>query len=141
MRIQTLTEETKNNLLEDLLKRSPNQYVEYEERVAEILRKVKTEKDKAVFEYTKKFDRADIHADNIVVTEEEIKEAYEAVDPSLVEIIQKALKNIKEYHEKQRQYSWFDSKPDGTMLGQKVTPLHRVGYMFRAGRQRIHLRC
>lgn len=134
MRIQTLTEETKKNLLEDLLKRSPNQYTEYEERVAEILKNVKIGKDKAVFEYTKRFDRADIGVENIMVTEEEIQEAYELVDDSLVEIIRKALKNIKDYHEKQKQYSWFDSKPDGTMLGQKVTALQRVGVYVPGGK-------
>ena len=92
MRIQTLTEETKKNLLEDLLRRSPNQYTEYEERVADILYKVRKERDKAVFEYTKMFDKADIHEGNIKVREEEIAEAYSMVDSSLVEIIRKALK-------------------------------------------------
>ena len=134
MRIQKLDENTKKNLLEDLLKRSPNQYPEYEERVAAILQEVKANKDKAIFEFTKKFDGADITADNIVVTEEEIKEAYELVEPSLIEIIRKAKENIRVYHEKQKQYSWFDSKPNGTMLGQKVTPLHRVGVYVPGGK-------
>ena len=134
MRIQKLDENTKKNLLEDLLKRSPNQYPEYEKRVATILQEVKENKDKAIFEFTKKFDGADITADNIVVTEEEIKEAYELVEPSLIEIIRKAKDNIRVYHEKQRQYSWFDSKPNGTMLGQKVTPLHRVGVYVPGGK-------
>ena len=134
MRIQKLDENTKKNLLEDLLKRSPNQYPEYEERVAAILQEVKENKDKAIFEFTKKFDGADITADNIVVTEEEIKEAYELVEPSLIEIIRKAKENIRVYHEKQKQYSWFDSKPNGTMLGQKVTPLHRVGVYVPGGK-------
>ena len=134
MRIQKLDENTKKNLLEDLLKRSPNQYPEYEKKVAAILQEVKTNKDKAIFEFTKKFDGADITADNIVVTEEEIKEAYELVEPSLIEIIRKAKENIRVYHEKQKQYSWFDSKPNGTMLGQKVTPLHRVGVYVPGGK-------
>ncbi len=134
MRIQKLDESTKKNLLEDLLKRSPNQYPEYEARVASILNAVKTEKDKAIFEFTKKFDGAEINADNIVVTEEEIQEAYALVDPSLVEIIRKAKHNIEVYHEKQRQFSWFDSKPNGTMLGQKVTALHRVGVYVPGGK-------
>ena len=121
MRIQRLTKDAKENLLEDLLKRSPNNYGQYEQGVQEILAHVKEEKDQAVFAYTKKFDHADITADNIKVTEEEIEEAYKEVDPKLVEIIRKALLNIRTYHEKQRQYSWFDSKPDGTILGQKVT--------------------
>lgn len=134
MRIQRLTKDAKDNLLEDLLKRSPNNYGQYEQGVQDILNHVKKEKDKAVFEYTQKFDHADINAQNIKVTEEEIEEAYKAVDPKLVEIIRKALNNIRTYHEKQRQYSWFDSKPDGTILGQKVTPLHRVGVYVPGGK-------
>ena len=134
MRIQKLNENTKKNLLEDLLKRSPNQYTEYEERVAAILQEVKTKKDQAVFEFTKRFDGAEIASESIVVSEEEIKEAYELVEPSLVDIIRKAKQNIKVYHEKQRQYSWFDSKPNGTMLGQKVTPLQRVGVYVPGGK-------
>lgn len=134
MRIQRLTKDAKDNLLEDLLKRSPNNYGQYEQGVQEILNHVKADKDKAVFEYTQKFDHADINAQNIKVTEEEIEEAYKAVDPKLVEIIRKALNNIRTYHEKQKQYSWFDSKPDGTILGQKVTPLHRVGVYVPGGK-------
>ena len=134
MRIQRLTKDAKENLLEDLLKRSPNNYGQYEQGVQDILAHVKEEKDQAVFAYTKKFDQADITADNIKVTEEEIEEAYKEVDPKLVEIIRKALLNIRTYHEKQRQYSWFDSKPDGTILGQKVTPLHRVGVYVPGGK-------
>lgn len=134
MRIQKLDENCKKNLLEDLLKRSPNQYTEYEERVMTILQTVKTEKDKAIFNYTKQFDGVEISAENICVTEEEIKEAYEKVDASLVQIIRKAKENIRTYHEKQRQYSWFDSKPDGTMLGQKVTALQRVGVYVPGGK-------
>lgn len=134
MRIQKLDENTKKNLLEDLLKRSPNQYPEYEKRVAAILEDVKENKDMAVFALTKKFDGADITSENIVVSGEEINEAYELVDPSLVAIIRKAKENIRIYHEKQKQYSWFDSKPNGTMLGQKVTPLHRVGVYVPGGK-------
>ena len=134
MRIQRLDESSKKNLLEDLLKRSPNQYTEYEDRVAAILQTVKAEKDKAIFDYTKQFDGVEISADTIRVTEAEIEEAYEKVDTSLVEIIRKAKDNIKTYHEKQRQYSWFDSKPDGTMLGQKVTALQRVGVYVPGGK-------
>lgn len=134
MRIQKLNYETKTNLLEDLLKRSPNQYPQYESRVLEILEHVKNEKDQAVFDYTKQFDGADITADTITVTKEEIAQAYDLVDESLVEIIRKAKENIRIYHEKQKQYSWFDSKPDGTMLGQKVTALQRVGVYVPGGK-------
>lgn len=134
MRIQRLDQNTKKNLLEDLLERSPNSYGEYEQGVAEILSRVKEEKDAAVFAYTKKFDGAEIHAGNIKVTEEEIAEAYAQIDASLLAIIRKALDNIRTYHEKQRQYSWFDSKPDGTILGQKVTALMRVGVYVPGGK-------
>ena len=134
MRIQYLDSNTKQNLLENLLKRSPNQYGEYEKAVSEILNRVKEEGDSALFAYTEKFDQAHIDAEGIRVTEEEIKEAYEAVKPELLEIIRKALRNIEDYHKKQRQYSWFDSKPDGTMLGQKVTPLQRVGVYVPGGK-------
>ena len=134
MRIVELSSESRDRLLEDLLKRSPNSYGEFEGRVAAILADVKERRDAALFEYTKKFDGADICADNLVVTEEEIREAYETVDPSLVEIIRKALVNIRAYHEKQRRYSWFDSKPNGSMLGQKITPLRRVGVYVPGGK-------
>ena len=134
MRILQLDKETKSNILEDLLKRSPNSYGEYEDRVAAIISEVRKNKDQAIFSYTKQFDGADINADNIVVTEEEIKEAYDTVDPTLLSVIRKALVNIREYHEKQRQYSWFDSKDNGIILGQKVTPLRRVGVYVPGGK-------
>ena len=134
MRIVKLTENEKNNILENMLQRSPNQYGEYQAAVDEILAAVKEKKDAALFEYTKKFDGADINADNILVTKEEIEEAYTKVDASLVEIIRKAMVNIKDYHEKQVRYSWFDSKPDGTLLGQKVTPLERAGVYVPGGK-------
>ena len=134
MRIVKLTDETKNNILENLLKRSPNSYGKFEAAVGEILSNVRANKDAALFKYTKDFDKADINASNIVVTKEEIEEAYTKVDPKLVNVIRKALKNIKEYHEKQKQYSWFDSKPDGTILGQKVTALSKVGVYVPGGK-------
>ena len=134
MRIVKLTKESKSNILENLLKRSPNSYGKFEAAVGEILSNVRANKDAALFKYTKDFDKADINASNIVVTKEEIEEAYTKVDPKLVNVIRKALKNIKEYHEKQKQYSWFDSKPDGTILGQKVTALSRVGVYVPGGK-------
>lgn len=134
MRIVELTKEAKENILENLLKRSPNSYGQYEETVKDILADVKENKDKAIFEYTKKFDKADINAQNIRVTEEEIEEAYTLVDDSLVEVIRKALVNIRDYHMKQKQYSWFDTTPQGTMLGQKVTPLEKVGVYVPGGK-------
>ena len=134
MHIEKLDSSTKKNLLEDLLKRSPNSYGKYEASVREILENVQNRRDEAVFAYTKQFDGADINASNIQVTEEEIKEAYSLVDDSLLAVIRKAKKNIEVYHEKQRQYSWFDSRPDGTILGQKVTALARVGVYVPGGK-------
>lgn len=134
MRTINLTEESKNNILENLLKRSPNSYGKFEAAVVEILNNVKENGDKAVFEYTQKFDKADINAENIVVTDEEIKEAYTLVDEKLLTVIRKALVNITSYHEKQRQYSWFDTNPKGTILGQKVTPIEKVGVYVPGGK-------
>ena len=134
MRIEKLDQNTKKDLLEKLLKRSPTSYGSYEQSVREILDDVRERRDQALFEYTEKFDGARISADNILVTEEEIREAYREVDPELVEIIRRSLHNIRTYHEKQRQYSWFDSRPDGTILGQKVTPLARIGVYVPGGK-------
>ena len=134
MRIQKLNSDTKKNLLEDLLKRSPNNYGQYEASVKEILDKVKEEKDAAVFAYTAKFDGAELTADTIEVTDAEIEEAYAQVDDTLLTVIRKAKDNIESYHAKQRQNSWFDSKPDGTILGQKISPLHRVGVYVPGGK-------
>ncbi len=134
MKIQYLDNDTKQNLLENLLKRSPNQYGEYERAVLKILDGVKNEGDKALFAYTEQFDGARLDEGCVRVTEDEIEEAYRLVDPKLLEIIRKALGNIREYHAKQKQYSWFDSKPNGTMLGQKVTPLQRVGVYVPGGK-------
>lgn len=134
MRKVILSEDTKKDILENLLKRSPNSYGKFEASVAAILADVKEKGDEAVFDYTKRFDGADINAGNIVVTKEEIDEAYSLVDEKLVEVIRKALVNIREYHAKQKQYSWFDSTPNGTILGQKVTPLNRVGVYVPGGK-------
>ena len=134
MRILKLTKETQNNILENLLKRSPNSYGEFESRVNDIIQNVREKRDEAIFEYTLKFDGATIDQDNIRVTEEEIKEAYEQVDPKLLEVIRKALVNIRDYHAKQKQYSWFDSDESGIILGQKVTPLKTVGVYVPGGK-------
>ena len=134
MKIVALDENSKKDLLNDLLKRSPNHYGEYIDRVNEIIDTVREKKDAALFEYTARFDGATIDASNIRVTKEEIEEAYKLVDPKLLEVIKKALVNIREYHEKQRQYSWFDSKPNGTMLGQKVTALASAGVYVPGGK-------
>lgn len=134
MRILKLTKETQNNILENLLKRSPNSYGEFESRVNDIIQNVREKRDEAIFEYTLKFDGATINQDNIRVTEEEIKEAYKQVDPKLLDVIRKALVNIRDYHAKQKQYSWFDSDESGIILGQKVTPLKTVGVYVPGGK-------
>lgn len=134
MRILKLTKETEENILENLLKRSPNSYGKFEASVNEIIENVRANRDSALFEYTAKFDGASINASNILVTEEEIEEAYQLVDKKLLEVIRKALVNIRVYHEKQRQNSWFDSQNNGIILGQKVTALERVGVYVPGGK-------
>lgn len=134
MRIVKLTKETTKNLLDELLKRSPNSYGEYESRVQEIVEDVRARGDEAVFDYTRRFDGADIHAQNIRVTDDEIQDAYAQVDPSLLKVIRKALLNIQSFHEKQRQQSWFTSEENGILLGQKVTPLKTAGVYVPGGK-------
>ena len=134
MRIVELNEETKKDILSNLLKRSPDNYGSYEATVKEIVEDVHINKDAALFKYTEKFDKAKINADNIKVTKAEIEEAYKEVDESLLEVIRKAITNIRVYHEKQKQYSWFDSEDNGSMLGQKVTPIERVGVYVPGGK-------
>lgn len=134
MRIVKLTQETEKNILENMLKRSPGQYGEYESRVQEILARVKEQKDEAVFHYTKQFDRADIGPENVRVTDQEIEEAYRQVDPELLQVMKKALENIRSYHALQKQNSWFESTEKGTMLGQKLTPLKTVGVYVPGGK-------
>lgn len=134
MRIIELSEDTKKDILNNLLKRSPDNYGSYEATVKEIVEDVHINKDAALFKYTEKFDKAVITADNIKVTKEEIDEAYSKVDAALVEIIRKAIANISEYHEKQKCYSWFDSKDNGSMLGQKITPIENVGVYVPGGK-------
>lgn len=133
MRIIELNEETKKNILSELLKRSPNQYESYGAAVAQILADVRSRKDEALFEYTLKFDKVLINKENIRVTEEEIEEAYRQVEPELIDVIRKAIKNIEAFHAKQRMNSWFDATEEGTILGQKVTPLDTVGVYVPGG--------
>lgn len=134
MRILELNEEAKNDILTNLLKRSPNSYAEYESRVAAIIDEIKEKRDEAVFSFTEKFDGFKLSSENILVTEEEIQAAYEEIDDKLVEIIRKALVNIRDYHSKQKRNSWFDSNEKGTILGQKITPLKRVGVYVPGGK-------
>ena len=137
MRIVKLNEESKKNILDDLLKRSPNNYDSYASTVNEIVNNVRENGDKAVAEYTLKFDKVELNADTILVTREEIEEAYKYVeenDEGLVDVIKASAKNVRDYHMMQKQYSWFDSKPDGTMLGQMITPIEKAGVYVPGGK-------
>ena len=134
MRIVKLDENSKKDLLVKLLKRSPSQYTEYENTVAQIIENIRAGKDRALFDYTKQFDKCDINADNIEVTEEEFKEAYETIDPALLDTIRKSATNIKKFHEKQKQRSWFDTQDNGIVLGQKVTAIEKVGVYVPGGK-------
>ena len=134
MRIITLSKESKSSLLNDLLKRSPNNYGQYETVVNDIIEKVKSEGDAAIFAYTKQFDKCELNAETIRVTEAEIEEAVNTIEPKLYEVMEKAAANIKAYHEKQVRNSWFDAKPDGTILGQKITPIGKAGVYVPGGK-------
>ncbi len=134
MRIVKLSRETKQSILADLLKRSPNNYSQYESTVNEIIEKVRQEKDRAIFDYTLKFDHFALNKDNIQVTREEIEEAYSRLDAGLIEVIKKSAENIRSFHQKQLRNSWFDAKEDGTILGMKITPIARAGVYVPGGK-------
>ncbi|TAH74753.1 MAG: histidinol dehydrogenase [Anaerolineaceae bacterium] len=134
MKTIELNESTKKNIMEDLLRRSPNQYEAYADIVAEIIKNVRNDGDKALYLYTKKFDGVDIDENNISVTEEEIDKAYKDVNPELLDVIKKAKKSIEDFHFKQKQNSWFDASKDGIILGQKVTPIEKVGVYVPGGK-------
>ena len=134
MRIIRLDEEKKQNILEGLLKRDPNQYGQYADTVQQIVDDVKMRRDQALFEYTEKFDHAKMDASTIRVTEEEIQEAMDKVDPSLLSVMKKSMENIRDHHSRQVRQSWFSSRPDGTILGQKITALESVGVYVPGGK-------
>ena len=134
MRIVKLSRETKQSILADLLKRSPNNYSQYESTVNEIIEKVRQEKDRAIFDYTLKFDHFALNKDNIQVTREEIEEAYSRLDAGLIDVIKKSAENIRSFHQKQLRNSWFDAKEDGTILGMKITPIARAGVYVPGGK-------
>lgn len=134
MKTVRLTSETKKVLLEKLLKRSPNSYPEFEERVAEIIKQVREKRDEALFSFTEKFDGAVLTAETVKVTQEEIDEAYASVDEEFLGVLRRAIASIRVYHEKQKKYSWFDSTENGTIIGQKVTPLEKAGVYIPGGK-------
>uniref|UniRef100_UPI004057364B histidinol dehydrogenase n=1 Tax=Acetatifactor sp. TaxID=1872090 RepID=UPI004057364B len=134
MRTVTLTNETKQSILDDLLKRSPNNYSQYEDTVNEIIENVKANGDKAVFDYTLKFDKFALTSENIKVTRAEIEEAYQQLDTELIDVIKKSAENIRSFHMKQLRNSWFDSKEDGTILGMKITAIDKAGVYVPGGK-------
>ena len=134
MRIITLNEGAMKNLLEEMLKRDPNNYESYTETVQSIVDQVKAKGDEALFAFTKEFDKAEVSAETVRVGEEEIEGAYRQVKPELLEVMKRSLENIRSYHEKQKRNSWFDARPDGTILGQKVTPLASAGVYVPGGK-------
>ena len=134
MKTVVLTEETKKNLLEDLLKRSTNDYGEYEKIVADIIEHVRTRKEEAIFEYSLKFDKCNMTKESFEVTKEEIEAAYLELDEHFIQVMKDSAKNIRDYHEKQKRSSWFDAKEDGTILGQKITPMQTVGVYVPGGK-------
>ena len=134
MRTLKLTEETRKNVLEELLKRSPNQYGQYEAVVNEIIQAVREKKDESVLEYTAKFDKWDCNSANLRVTEEEIKEAYAQIDEEFIACMKKSAANITAFHAKQLHNSWFDPKPDGTILGMKILPIEKAGVYVPGGK-------
>lgn len=134
MRIVELSNETKNNILNDLLKRSPNHYSQYEAAVSEIIGGVRARGDQALFEYTLKYDGFDLNAGNIQVTKQEIQEAYEKLDQEFIQVIQKSAENIRTFHEKQLRNSWFDTRKDGSILGMKINPIGKAGVYVPGGK-------
>lgn len=134
MRIVKLNQETKQDILGNLLKRSPNQYAQYEATVAEIISDVRAKGDSAVFEITEKFDKWTVNSSNVKVSQKEIEEAYKNVDPALIDVMKEAAKNIEDFHQKQVRESWITTKPDGSILGQKVTPIESVGCYAPGGK-------
>ena len=134
MRIVALDKESKQSILNDLLKRSPNNYSQYESTVNQIIEKVRAEGDKALFDYTLQFDKFALSAENIRVTKEEIAEAYAQMDENLIDVIRQSAENIRAFHQKQLRNSWFDAKPDGTILGMKITAIERAGVYVPGGK-------
>lgn len=134
MRILTLNKENISNVLDELIKRSPNHYGSYEKIVDDIVTDVKENGNKALFAYTEKFDKFILTEENIRVSEEEIEEAYNSVSPEFINVMKEAFENIKAYHEMQVRNSWFNTRPDGSILGQRITPIATVGVYVPGGK-------
>lgn len=134
MRIISIDEQSKKDIMNNLLKRSPNNYDSYEIAVNDIIQNIRKNRDQAVFEYTEKFDRFSLNENNIQVTKEEIMQAYQEVDADYIAIMKKSAENIKDFHKKQLRNSWMETKEDGSILGQKITPIARVGVYVPGGK-------
>lgn len=134
MKIVKLSPESIQEITGSLLKRSPSQYTEYEDTVNDILKNIREKRDKALFEYTSKFDGFTLTPDNIRVTKSEIEEAYTKLDPEYIEVIRKAAANISDFHKKQLRNSWFETKPDGSLLGMKITAIEKLGVYVPGGK-------
>ena len=134
MQTVRLTADTQKDILNSLLKRSPNNYTEYESVVAGIIENVKTKGDQAVFEYTKQFDKWEINADSVRVTEAEIEEACSVIEEEFIEVMKRSAANIEEFHRKQLRNSWIDTRPDGTILGQRILPISVSGVYVPGGK-------
>lgn len=134
MRTLKLTEDTKKELLGNLLNRNPGSYGEYEETVNGIINDIRKNGDKALFEYTEKFDKCVIDASSIKITKEEIEEAYRALDPEFVEVMKRSAENIRAFHEKQKRNTWIDTKEDGSILGQRILPIEISGVYVPGGK-------
>ncbi len=133
MRVLELNEKTKQELLKNLLNRNPGSYGSYEATVNEIIENVKVNKDKALFDYTLKFDKCDINSENIRVTKDEIEEAIKSLDPKFIEVMKKSAENIRIFHEKQKRNTWIDTKEDGSILGQRILPIEISGVYVPGG--------
>ena len=140
MRIVKLTDDTRQNLLESLLKRSTNDYGDYEKVVADIIENVKNRKEDAIFEYSLKFDKCVMTKETFQITRAEIDAAYKELDEHFIQVMKDSAANIRSYHEKQKRNSWFDAKEDGTILGQKITPCRMLVSTFREEKRLIRRR-
>ena len=134
MRIVSLTKQSQEELLELLKERNPASYTSQQAAVDDIIANVREKKDEAVFLYEKQFDHCELSREGLRVSKEEIEEAYRELDPEFVEVMKRAAENIRAYHEKQKVNSWITTKEDGTILGQKVTPIEVSGCYVPGGR-------
>lgn len=115
-----------------LSNRSPEGQRDVEKIVSDVLADVKNRGDEAVVEYSKKFDKVDLTPSTIEVTNQ-LENALESIDQNLLKIIERAAANIRKFHEKQKENSWITTSPAGIILGQKISPLERVGVYVPAG--------